>query len=63
MEPEHPLTWLFRVRNLSVIEGMNWLEECRLISDLCVTPEDVAPCDIRAVLDHAGFSTSFPEYH
>lgn len=49
----HPLTALFHARRMTTTEGMNWLQERGHISDLCVTVEDVAPCDVLAVLKKA----------
>jgi hypothetical protein len=50
----HPMTALFLERRYTVAEGMNWLQERGLVSDLCNRPEEVAPCDVVAVLARAG---------
>jgi hypothetical protein len=52
----HPLHVVFGVRGLHWREGMNLLQEGPelFISDLCVTPEEVHPADIAAVLQRAG---------
>lgn len=46
----HPLTRLFLARCFSPVTGMNWLQERGLVSDCCVTVEDVAPCDVARVV-------------
>ena len=46
----HPLRLLFAGRKFTDREGMNLLQDPGLISDLCVEPEDVAPCDVERVL-------------
>lgn len=53
---QHPLKRLFAARKMTEREGMNALQEgpILLISDNCVTADDVAPCDTRAVLERAG---------
>jgi len=55
-ETVHPLTLFFQSRKFTAADGMAWLQsEGRekygaLISDNCVMPEDVADCDVDAVL-------------
>lgn len=49
----HPLAAFFEHRRFTVTEGLNWLQERGLISDLCVTVEDVAACDVERVLAQA----------
>ena len=54
--PVHPLTLFFHSRKFTNDEGMAWLQgrgpgkHGRLISDHCITPEDVAACDTDAIL-------------
>lgn len=45
---------LFYKESYSENAGMDWLQDRGLISDNCVTPEDVAPCDVKAVMEKAG---------
>lgn len=51
----HPLLGLFYTKKLSWQAGMNLLQEGPelFISDNCVRPEEVAPCDVDAVLARA----------
>jgi hypothetical protein len=52
----HPLTAFFHSRRFTIADGMAWLQGVaperfgRLISDNCIEPEDVAACDVDAVL-------------
>jgi hypothetical protein len=54
--PIHPLTAFFHSRRFTIADGMAWLQGVaperfgRLISDNCIMPEDVAACDVDAVL-------------
>jgi hypothetical protein len=57
---QHPLIMLFHTRKYTIAEGMNWLQERGHISDLCVTPQDVAPCDVAAVLAKADALWALP---
>lgn len=51
----HPLLRFFHARRIFWRDGMNALQEgpIRFISDNCVEAEDVALCDVQAILDHA----------
>lgn len=51
----HPLLRLFHRNRIFWRDGINLLQEgpLRFISDECVTVEDVAPCDVEAVMNHA----------
>lgn len=53
---QHPLRVLFYTRKLCDRAGMNLLQEGPelFISDNCVRLEEVAPCDVDAVLERAG---------
>lgn len=54
--PIHPLLLFFHARKYTAEEGMAWLQgrgrdtHGAMISDNCITPEDVASCDTDAVL-------------
>lgn len=52
---EHPLLRLFHSKRIFWRDGMNLLQEgpLRFISDECVTPEEVHPDDVAAVMNHA----------
>lgn len=52
----HPLSRLFQARRFTTTEGLNWLQDRGLISDLCVTLEDVAEVDVQRVLELAARS-------
>lgn len=52
----HPLRLFFDWRRWPWAEAMQWLQDRGWISDNCITPEDVALCDIRRVLAAAGAS-------
>lgn len=56
----HPLVAFFHARQFSTEAGMNWLQDHGQISDLCVTPGDVASSDILAVLTKAGALWALP---
>lgn len=49
----HPLVLMFWARRFSIEEGMDWLQSNGHISDLCQTPEEVAPSDVLRILDLA----------
>lgn len=48
----HALVFLFYAKRFTIEQGMNALQDgpLLLISDNCVTPEDVAACDVAAIL-------------
>lgn len=46
----HPLRLLFKKQGRSECAGMNWLQDRGLISDNCVTVEDVAPQNVESVI-------------
>lgn len=52
-ENKHPLVILFLQRKFTVQQGMNWLQERAHISDSCVYPQDVAPCDVQEIMRKA----------
>lgn len=54
MKRMHPLLIFFGWQRWTWQEAMNWLQGNGWISDNCVTPYDVALCDVRRVLTAAG---------
>lgn len=57
----HPLSRLFGLRGFSVQAGMAWLQDRGHVSDECLWPEDVAPCDLERIFVAAGHEELVPD--
>lgn len=50
---KHPLLLLFHSKRFTLLEGLNSLQSLGLISDNCVTLEDIPWCDVLRVIEKA----------